>query len=107
LAHAFLWEYSYKRLKLAQLPGQLGVFLTSHPSSTALVATTHGALARSVSCCDSTAVPLPSQNTACTAEGSGYRQCRRVISSPLLTLVTAPVRAIDARMLFSFPTATE
>jgi hypothetical protein len=28
LAHAFLWEYSYKRLKLAQLPGQLGVFLT-------------------------------------------------------------------------------
>jgi hypothetical protein len=28
LAHAFLWEYSYKRLKLAQLLGQLGVFLT-------------------------------------------------------------------------------
>ena len=27
LAHAFLWEYSYKRLKLAQLLGQLGVFL--------------------------------------------------------------------------------
>ena len=28
LAHAFLWEYSHKRLKLAQLLGQLGVFLT-------------------------------------------------------------------------------
>jgi hypothetical protein len=28
LAHAFLWEYSCKRLKLAQLLGQLGVFLT-------------------------------------------------------------------------------
>ena len=28
LAQAFLWEYSYKRLKLAQLLGQLGVFLT-------------------------------------------------------------------------------
>ena len=28
LAHEFLWEYSCKRLKLAQLLGQLGVFLT-------------------------------------------------------------------------------
>jgi hypothetical protein len=28
LARAFLWGYSYKRLKLAQLLGQLGVFLT-------------------------------------------------------------------------------
>ena len=28
LDHAFLREYSYKRLKLAQLLGQLGVFLT-------------------------------------------------------------------------------
>jgi hypothetical protein len=28
LAHAFLWEYSYKRLKFAQLLGQLSVFLT-------------------------------------------------------------------------------
>ena len=28
LAHAFLWEYSYRRLKLAQLLGQLGVFFT-------------------------------------------------------------------------------
>jgi hypothetical protein len=27
LAHAFLWECSYKRLKLAQLLGQLGAFL--------------------------------------------------------------------------------
>jgi hypothetical protein len=31
LAHAFLWEYSDKRLKLAQLLGQLGVFLTCRP----------------------------------------------------------------------------
>jgi hypothetical protein len=30
LAHAFLWEYSYKRLKLAQLLSQLGVFLTAY-----------------------------------------------------------------------------
>jgi hypothetical protein len=29
LAHEFLWEHSWKRLKLAQLRGQLGVFLTS------------------------------------------------------------------------------
>jgi hypothetical protein len=29
LAHAFLWEYSDKRLKLAQLLGQLSVFLTT------------------------------------------------------------------------------
>jgi hypothetical protein len=28
LAHTFPWEYSYKRLKLAQLLGQLGFFLT-------------------------------------------------------------------------------
>ena len=28
LAHAFLWKYSYKRLKLAKLLCQLGVFLT-------------------------------------------------------------------------------
>jgi hypothetical protein len=28
LAHAFRWKYTYKKLKLAQLLGQLGVFLT-------------------------------------------------------------------------------
>ena len=28
VGHAFLWEYSYKRLQLAQLLGQLGVFHT-------------------------------------------------------------------------------
>ena len=28
LAHAILWEYGYKRLKLARLLGQLGAFLT-------------------------------------------------------------------------------
>ena len=26
--YAFLWEYRYRRLKLAQLLGQLGIFLT-------------------------------------------------------------------------------
>jgi hypothetical protein len=28
LAHAFLWEHSHKRLKLAQLLGRFGIFLT-------------------------------------------------------------------------------
>jgi hypothetical protein len=28
LARAFLWEYSFERLKLVQLLGQLGIFLT-------------------------------------------------------------------------------
>jgi hypothetical protein len=30
LAHAFIWEYSYKGLKLAQLLGRHGVFLACH-----------------------------------------------------------------------------
>jgi hypothetical protein len=30
LAHAFLWQYSHKKLKSAQLLGQVGVFLTCH-----------------------------------------------------------------------------
>jgi hypothetical protein len=34
LARAFLWEYRYKRLRLAQLLGQLGVFLTCRPMGT-------------------------------------------------------------------------
>ena len=43
LAHAFLWEYSYKRLQLARLPGQLGGFLTlmkstRSPSTSLIVA---------------------------------------------------------------------
>ena len=33
MAHAFLWEYSYKGLELAQLLGRLGVFLTLVMSS--------------------------------------------------------------------------
>ena len=33
LAHAFPWEYSCKRLKLAQLLGQPGVFLTAARSA--------------------------------------------------------------------------
>ena len=33
LAHAFLWEQSYKRLELAQLLGQLGVYLTCQYAS--------------------------------------------------------------------------
>jgi hypothetical protein len=35
LAYSFLWDYSYRRLKLAQLLGQLGVFLTLHISISA------------------------------------------------------------------------
>jgi hypothetical protein len=35
LAHAFLLEYSCKKVKLAQLLGQLGVFLTCAPSCAA------------------------------------------------------------------------
>jgi hypothetical protein len=37
LAHAFLWGDSYKRLKLAQLLGQLGVFLTDGARCEALL----------------------------------------------------------------------
>ena len=37
LAHALLWEYRYKRLKLAQLLDQLGVFLTLVASVAAAV----------------------------------------------------------------------
>jgi hypothetical protein len=33
LANTFLWEYSDKRLKLAQLLGRLGVFLTNAAGS--------------------------------------------------------------------------
>jgi hypothetical protein len=33
LAHAFRWEYSYKMLKLAQLLGQFGAFLTDGPAA--------------------------------------------------------------------------
>jgi hypothetical protein len=33
LAHAFRWKHSCERLKLAQLLGQLGVFLTLRPSA--------------------------------------------------------------------------
>ena len=39
LAHAFRWEYSYIRLKLAQLLGQLGIFLTCQDPG----CSTHGA----------------------------------------------------------------
>jgi hypothetical protein len=42
LTHAFLWEYSYKRLKLAQLLGQLGVFLTLAALTGGLRAGAHG-----------------------------------------------------------------
>jgi hypothetical protein len=40
LAHAFLWEYGYKRLKLAQFLGKLCVFLTCDSDSGAGAATT-------------------------------------------------------------------
>jgi hypothetical protein len=41
LAHAFLWEHRFKRLKLAQLLGQLGVFLTLVPSGFAATEGAH------------------------------------------------------------------
>ena len=41
LAHAFLWEYIYKRLKLAQLLGQLGDFLTWEISACPSIARRH------------------------------------------------------------------
>jgi hypothetical protein len=40
LAHVFLWECSYKRLKLAQLLGQRGVFLTSWTGTAIVVGKT-------------------------------------------------------------------
>jgi hypothetical protein len=36
-AHAFLWEYSCKRMKLAQLLDQLGVFLTCRMDEAACI----------------------------------------------------------------------
>ena len=57
LAHAFMWEYSYKRLKLAQLLGRLGVVLTCTPtpmvSPMFIVACTHpqGTNSTSPVCC--------------------------------------------------------
>jgi hypothetical protein len=38
LAHAFLWGYNYKRLKLAQLLGQLGVVLAWAPAAAGRIA---------------------------------------------------------------------
>ena len=38
MAHAFLWEYSDKGLKLAQFLGQLGVFLTQGGSARSQIA---------------------------------------------------------------------
>jgi hypothetical protein len=38
VGHAFLWEYSDKRLQLAQLLGQLGVFLTPRPTAGGCIA---------------------------------------------------------------------
>jgi hypothetical protein len=58
LVHAFLWEYSDKRLKLAQLLGQLGVFLTCRrrhpqPSTNAMASARPmpALLSRSTNCC--------------------------------------------------------
>jgi hypothetical protein len=41
LPHAFRWEYSYKRLQLAQLLGQLGVFLTFASAASAISTQAH------------------------------------------------------------------
>ena len=45
LAHAFPWEYSYRRLQLAQLLGQLGVFLTWVSSTSTSTSASGGAVA--------------------------------------------------------------
>ena len=49
LAHIFLWEHSYQRLKLAQLLGQLGVFLT-HRLGRQVPQCPPGAVARTALC---------------------------------------------------------
>ena len=41
LAHAFQWEYNHQRLKLAQLLGQLSVFLTFEVVLSRLVGEDH------------------------------------------------------------------
>jgi hypothetical protein len=57
LARAFLWEHSGKRLELAQLPGQLGVFLTL-----------------GLGICPSTSPPpAPPRTTECRSPSSGTR----------------------------------
>jgi hypothetical protein len=40
-AHAFLWDCSYERLKLAQVLGQLGSFLTCAPPAAAVSRQVH------------------------------------------------------------------
>ena len=59
LTDAFLWEYSYKRLTLAQLLGQLGFFLTWM-----------------------TWAPGPSAASATAAGGSWSRYVRKGAGSP-------------------------
>ena len=59
--------------------------------ATAVTATTHGALACSVSSSDSATDPLLDQKTACTDDGDWTEDC-----DGMLTLVTAAVREIFA-----------
>jgi hypothetical protein len=76
LAHAFLWEYSYKRLKLAQLLGQLGVFLTCRHD-----------IRSSRSCCAN--VCAPPQGSGGTTRGSAPP----MLGASLLIGATAAVAA--------------
>jgi hypothetical protein len=85
LAHAFQWEYSHKRLKLGQLLGQLGVFLTwAAPPCASRRAPARGGVAtfglRGLT-------PRP----AAASSGSGERR-RRAAGSPLAE--TAEVTAL-------------
>jgi hypothetical protein len=67
LAHAFLWEHSYKRLKLAQLLGQLGVFLTCRADDELCGAESSGVLGR----------PESGTPYGCTSSSSSYTvDCR-------------------------------
>ena len=73
LAHVFLWVYSYKRLKLAQLLGQLGAFLTCRPR----VPCSSGRGHPRPSCCTGS-WPRP---TACLAAGESSIKWRHASES--------------------------
>ena len=81
VGHAFLWECSYKRLRLAQLLGQLGVFLTLAGASTQIqlsrwkASRLHSRRASSAACHGGAGTGPPSQSSrrskqACIDEGA-------------------------------------
>jgi hypothetical protein len=71
LAHAFVWEYSCKRLQLAQLLGQLGVFLTLvHAPPAAATAQTVGSAA-------SASASAAASGSQAAGRGAHCRRARR------------------------------